>query len=389
MKTVLILAPYCSLPGEPRFNRFLFLAYKLSDAGFKVTLVTSRFRHSDKCFRELNLFSDSNKREFDIVMLEELGYSKNLSFARYLSIISFARNFKKWFLANNDFDIVYSAFPSVETNVFLSKLRTLGSSGFKYIVDIQDIWPDSITSAIPILRYWPQWLLPFSKKANFVYRSADALLAVSQTYLDRALSVASPQFCDKVYIGSDFNVIQQVKAHQFGNENIRIFYLGAIGNSYDLDTAIKGVKNLASNGYKVELHIFGSGPDVARLQKIAGSETIFHGYLPYRDMFAFAKGCHIALNPIRQHAAQSVTNKLSDYLSLGCPILNSQCNDEVKVLLSGRLHANYTAGNVESIQSAIKKLLGDERLLQGWAPDERFNRDVGYNDIVELLSAFE
>ena len=42
---ITIVAPYCSLPSEPYFNRFWYLAELLSQS-HDVLLITSRFRHS-------------------------------------------------------------------------------------------------------------------------------------------------------------------------------------------------------------------------------------------------------------------------------------------------------------------------------------------------------
>ena len=41
---ITIVAPYCSLPSEPYFNRFWYLAERLSQS-HDVLLITSRFRN--------------------------------------------------------------------------------------------------------------------------------------------------------------------------------------------------------------------------------------------------------------------------------------------------------------------------------------------------------
>ena len=50
-------------------------------------------------------------------------------------------------------------------------------------------------------------------------------------------------------------------------------------------------------------------------------------------MMSVAKGCDISVNAIHSYAMQSITNKLSDYMALQKPILNSQVNDEVAEVL--------------------------------------------------------
>lgn len=43
---ITIVAPYCSLPSEPHFNRFWYLAELLSQS-HDVLLITSNFKHYD------------------------------------------------------------------------------------------------------------------------------------------------------------------------------------------------------------------------------------------------------------------------------------------------------------------------------------------------------
>ena len=77
---ILIVAPFCSLPGETHFNRFLHLSRVLSE-NHEVVLITSRFRHFDKEQREIS----QNSENFSIVLIDEPGYKRNVSLARVLS----------------------------------------------------------------------------------------------------------------------------------------------------------------------------------------------------------------------------------------------------------------------------------------------------------------
>ena len=143
-KRVLIVAPYCLLPGETGFNRFLYLAEFISD-DYDVTLVTSSFRHLDKSHRSDNPVEQG----FNIILIDEPGYKKNVSLGRLYSHSRFIMNFKKWFRSCHDFDLVYSAYPLIETNIVLGQHKD--EYGFKLIIDVQDIWPESISSFLPLI----------------------------------------------------------------------------------------------------------------------------------------------------------------------------------------------------------------------------------------------
>lgn len=91
------------------------------------------------------------------------------------------------------------------TNLLLGKHKA--RLGYKLIVDVQDVWPESFSSVVPFLKKVPHKLLPFASRANRAYRCADALVAVSQTYLDRAKEANPNVPGEAVYIGTDFAAI--------------------------------------------------------------------------------------------------------------------------------------------------------------------------------------
>lgn len=382
---ITIVAPYCSLPSEPHFNRFWYLAELLSQS-HNVLLITSNFKHYDKSFRRPEDAEAASQGRLKVMLLEESGYGKNVSLGRLASHHRFVRHFEKW-LENcrpGEQDIVYSAYPLIATNLLLGKHKA--RLGYKLIVDVQDVWPESFSSVVPFLKKIPHKLLPFASRANRAYRYADALVAVSQTYLDRAKEANPNVPGEAVYIGADIPKLDAVPAKDFGDDKTRLFYLGTLSYSYDVETVCKGVRKLLDDGENVELHIMGGGPDLEKLKQYENHAIKFYGYLPYSEMMSIAKGCDIAVNAIHSHAMQSVTNKLSDYMALQKPVLNSQTNAEVLDLLNLLPHANYRSGDVDSFVQAAKDIL--KRKNDPVQSDEivrRFKRDVAYQKIVNLI----
>lgn len=376
MKNILILAPFCSLPNEPSFNRFLYLAGMLTER-YDVTLVTSRFRHYDKIHR-----INDNYTKFKIVLIDEPGYKNNVSFKRIYSHHIFCENLQVWLTNNNKFDLVYSAFPLIESN--LRVLSTL--TDFIFVVDVQDIWPESIASVFPFVEKIPLKYLPFTKKANQVYSKADALVAVSRTYLERAKIVNRTEDSVVVYIGSDFDEIERSPAINLStnNNNFRLVYIGTLSFSYDVETIIKSVNELAKEGVEIEFHIFGSGPFETKLKNIAGESVFFHGFVSFSEMVSFMKSCDVGVNCLSKSAKQSVTNKLSDFLSLGIPILNSQKNKEVIELLKSVDSEYYLAESVLACKASITNLYNRKETLS-FLPNKEFDRVIGYQKITTLI----
>ncbi len=375
---ILIVAPYCSLPNETHDNRFLYMSNLLA-AKNSVTLITSDFRHSDKVHR---LGKDFSSLKFEIVTIHEPGYINNVSLKRVLSHRVWLKNFKSWmeeFYPIYKFDIVYSAYPFIASNIYLGKIKN--KFGFKLVVDVQDVWPESIVSVFSSMKFIPWSRFPFCLYANKAYKSADALVAVSQTYLDRAklANCKVPALC--LYIGADLDRILSLSAAKLDKlteiGGLNLIYLGSLGHSYDIETMIIGVNQLSTVYPRIYLHLIGAGPNDAYFKSIAGNNVIFHGFVDYDVALGMCKSADILINPIKSHALQSITNKLSDYFCVGKPILNSQRNPEVKRLLELIPHFNYDSGNVNSFCQGVEYLI-----------DNYFNEDSNF-DNKNILQLFD
>ena len=385
---ITIVAPYCSLPSEPHFNRFWYLAELLSQS-HDVLLITSNFKHYDKSFRRPQDAEAASKGRLKVMLLEESGYGKNVSLDRVKSHHVFVKNFEQWL--NNcrpsEQDVVFSAYPLIATNLLLGEHKA--RLGYKLIIDVQDVWPESFSSVVPFLKKIPHNLLPFSSRANRAYRYADALVAVSQTYLDRAKEANPNVPGEVVYIGADFPKLDAAPAKDFGDDKTRFFYLGTLSYSYDVETVCKGVRKLLDNGENVELHIMGGGPDLDRLKQYACEGIKFYGYIPYAEMMSVAKGCDISVNAIHSYAMQSITNKLSDYMALQKPILNSQQNPEVHRLLNLLPHEHYRSGNGADFAAAYRRLTHNRQApVQRDEIARRFDRDTAYRRIIAMIEGF-
>lgn len=410
MKSILVVAPYVSLPGEPTFNRFLYLCYQWAKA-YEVTLVTSAFCHFTKTQR-VSADWQSADLPFQLVLIDEPGYRNNVSAARYWSHRVFHRGFSSWLLdaLNSEarFDIVYSAFPLISTNLTLGALKR--EFEYKLIIDIQDIWPDSICGAIPFLKAADFLLAPLRDRAHKAYGYADGIVAVSQTYLAVALERCSNTASQVTYLGADYSLIEAIAPKQLASDTIRLVYIGTLSHSYDIETVIRGFMDLALPELNIALHILGDGPDRRRLEAIANRamsnpqepakshrHIFFHGYLPYPDMIAFVKACQFTVNPIVKSAAQSITNKLSDYIALGLPILSSQRNEEARRLVEASGGYFFEAGSPESFCAIAQKAILTDLQKTYRAPaklplpndniNALFNRQIAYPQITQFIKS--
>jgi glycosyltransferase involved in cell wall biosynthesis len=401
-KKVLIVAPFTILPGEKGFNRFRYIAEELALLGHEVELVTSNYSHAEKRFRHPE---DSkglgSSLSYKLTLIEERGYSRNVGLARIRSHRAFERNLG-FYLQRREprADVVYAAYPLMgAAHLAGSYAKRLG---IPFILDIQDIWPESINSVLKLPDPWLKLLLlPFSAYANHVYKLADYIVGVSDTYVARGKAVnrtAKAYHC--LFIGADQAYFDACAGREVDvNKPIGQFwitYIGTLSHSYDIETVIRAVALLARTGYgDMVFNIFGSGPHEARFRQLAEqlqAPVRFMGHQSYEDMVPYLVRSDVAANAISRGARASVTNKIGDFLFAGLPMINSCESKEVmKLVTDSSIGFNYKPGDYTGCahyiallfhQRSFSRQLGaNSRKLA----ESRFDRRKTYPELYKLI----
>jgi hypothetical protein len=107
-------------------------------------------------------------------------------------------------------------------------------------------------------------------------------------------------------------------------------------------------------------------------------------------MLNLVKKMNFLVNPIKDGASQSVTNKLSDYILLQKPIISSQNSDEIQSFFTERSYYLYEARNINDFISTSKKIIDDSHIIN-FNVDliNLFDRNVSYPQFVNWLSSIK
>ena len=386
-KHILIVAPYITFPNEPGANRFIAVAKKLSQK-YNVTLVTSKFCHILKSIRAQNPYM----QDFKVILIDEPGYQKNVSFERLLSHHIFCKKFEQFLASYNEpIDLVYSAYPLIKTNYILGKYKK--KYEYKLVIDVQDIWPEAISGPIPLFSNTiaQKILSPITRYANTTYSLADGLVAVSKTYLKRSdVKNLDDNLKKVVYIGADSLHFENYEREKKAQKIIAT-YIGTMAGSYDLETVVKAA---ALCHEFVQIQFIGTGPHEQNLKTLNtehGNYIRFLGSLTYDNAMKILISSDIAINPIKATSQQTITNKLSDYFCCGLPIISCQESEEVKELLALGGGVQYCANNAADLAKQLIRLSQDRETLEKMSlvnqniAKERFLRDISYNEISHLV----
>ncbi len=397
-RDILIIAYFTHLPWQSSNGRFHYLARLIDKKKADVEIVTTDFSHGTKKHISATTRQLQNS-DYTFTMIHEPGYCKNISIRRYYSHHLASKNLKKYLRARKKPDLIYCAVPPPNFAEVAAQYAT--RNDIPFIIDVQDIWPEAYKMFFdkpPI----SDWLFsPVEKAANYVYNAADAIIAVSKTYAERA--VRANQKCHKpmvVFLGTELKTFDEMAerfvADTSKKQELWLGYVGSLSHSYDIPCVIDALSVLKEKGVKdIKFVVMGDGPLRAKYEQYAESKGIwtdFTGRLDYGKMVGLLSACDIAVNPIMKNSGGSIINKHADYAAAGLPILNTQESHEYRELVNRwGIGFNCYNGDAYDLADKLGLLYGDAELRRRMGNNSRqlaksqFDRAKTYRPIAELL----
>ena len=180
-------------------GRFSYLAKMLSESN-EVEVVTSSFYHPSKKTRvpvEINT-------GYKVTFIDEPGYPKNVCLKRFWSHYKWGRNLLEYLKGRKKPDVIYCAVPSL-TGPYLAA-KYCEKENIRFVIDVQDLWPEEFQMVLNIPVISDIIFFPFKILADGIYKRADAICAVSDTYCQRAARVNNKvKETTTVFLGTELN----------------------------------------------------------------------------------------------------------------------------------------------------------------------------------------
>lgn len=400
---IVILADFCGRFDGKGNSRFLYLADMLCKE-HSVEILTSDFDHGTKS----HFMSEIKGFPYKITMLHEESYTKNVCLKRFYAHYIFGKNVANYLKKRKKPDVIYCAVPTLMASYEAAKYCE--KNKIKYIVDIQDLWPEAFQMVFHVPIISKIIFLPFQWLANNIYKRADEIVAVSKTYVNRALLVNKK--CEVghcIFLGTkleDFDTYATKKADredievlikQKKPEECWLAYCGTLGYSYDLICVLDALKSIKKQGYiPPKFIVMGGGPKKEEFEKYAKEndvDVLFTGKLIYSDMCRLLCKCDIVVNPIVKGAAQSIINKHADYASSGLPVLNTQeCIEYRELIDKYNMGFNCNNGDSRDLADKLCNLIQNKELRNEMGKnarkcaEEKFDRKYSYNEILQIIN---
>ena len=380
---------------ESNNSRFVYIAKLLAmSKNNNVEIITSDFNHTKK-----EKFNKIGKLDgVKITACHEPGYPKNVCLKRFNSHKKLSKNIKEYLEKRRKPDIICCAIPSLAVGKIVAQYAE--KNGVRFVIDIQDLWPEAFKMVFKIPLLSNAIFYPMKRQANYIYKCADDIIAVSETYCNRALKVNKKVKKGlSVFLGTDLNYFDECAKKnkvEFDDDLVRIAYIGTLGHSYNIPIVIDAIRYLNDKGINnLKFIIMGDGPLKEEFENYAEEKKVdcqFTGRLEYEKMVGLLCSCDIAVNPIKKGSAGSIINKVGDYAAAGLPVINTQENNEYRNLVEEyKIGFNCENNNSNDLAEKINILWNDEKSRKGFGNNNRklaekkFNRNRTYNEIVKLM----
>ncbi len=380
---------------ESNNSRFVYIAKLLAmSKNNNVEIITSDFNHTKK-----EKFNKIGKLDgVKITACHEPGYPKNVCLKRFNSHKKLSKNIKEYLEKRRKPDIIYCAIPSLAVGKIVAQYAE--KNGVRFVIDIQDLWPEAFKMVFKIPLLSNAIFYPMKRQANYIYKCADDIIAVSETYCNRALKVNKKVKKGlSVFLGTDLNYFDECKEKnnvEFNDNIIRIVYIGTLGHSYDILLIMKAIKILNNQGIKnIKFIVMGDGPLKDDFEKFAKEKHInceFTGRLEYEKMVGLLCSCDIAVNPIKKGSAGSIINKVGDYAMAGIAVVNTQASLEYKEIVEKyKIGYNSSDNDLSDLVVKMKRLIKNKKLRDEMGrnnrnlAEEKFDRKKTYNQIVKII----
>lgn len=378
-------------------SRFVYIAKLLARSEEnKIEIITSDFNHVKK----VNFNHVGKLNKIKITTCHEPGYPKNVSLKRFASHKKLSTNIKKYLEKRKKPDVIYCAIPSLSVGKVVAKYAE--KNNIRFIIDVQDLWPEAFKMIFNIPLISDLIFYPMKREADYIYSKADDIIAVSNTYADRAAKI-NKKYKSKlsVFLGTDLEQFDKMKKENeviSFDDIIRVGYIGTLGHSYDIKCVIDSIKLLNNKGVNNILFVvMGSGPLQEEFENYAKKRNVnceFTGRLNYNQMIGKLCSCDIAVNPISKGAAQSIINKVGDYAAAGLPVLSTQeCPEYRKLVEDYNIGFNIENGNIEELANKLEILYKDKELRielgnnNRKLAEERFDRKTSYKKIEKIINS--
>ncbi|KAA6315249.1 hypothetical protein EZS27_034262 [termite gut metagenome] len=338
MKEILLVSAFGDITDKKN-SRFFKIYSALS--AYNLKFITSDFDHRSKSRKDLVNLPQGT-------YIHVPPYKKSLSVQRFFSHIIFAAKLKLE-LKNIKIkpDVIYCSTPT-STSAYICG-RFCKKEGIKFIIDVIDLWPESLYSISKFEKLFKIICYPWQKITEKAYGYADVICAESKKYMQIAKAYNLNALSNYTYLGVDSKAIDELLRQSNieldkPNDELWICYGGHLGNSYDFLSIIKSLVYIQNKNIKYKFFFVGDGEKRKQIETFLSRYNLsvfITGVLPYCDYLKQISYCDIAINIFKENTRVIHSFKFNDYVAMNLFILNSLPGETADMISMYKIGLNF------------------------------------------------
>lgn len=259
-------------------------------------------------------------------------------------------------------DVVIGSSPS--PLAALAAMRVARKSGAVFVLEVRDLWPQTLVEIGNLSPYHP-FVLLLDVVQRILYRRASrivTLLPTSREEIVRRGGRADHVVC--IPNGVDLHLRGDVARAEPVDGRFDVVYAGAHGTANSLDTIVDCAAILEREGSPIMFRMYGDGPEKERLERSTsdrGASNIrFHAPVPKAKVYEILAGsdaCVLALKRSDLYRHGFSLNKLWDYMAAGRPIVFA-ADAPQNVVEATRCGITVPAEDPQEMADALRTLAG-------------------------------
>nr|WP_148256382.1 glycosyltransferase family 4 protein [Thermovirga lienii] len=356
------------------------MAKELVKKGHKVTIIASNFQHGVGKYNAELPMGRKYKEEFldgiRFLWIDTPPYEGNTIRRLFnMFVFSWRLRFNNYFAGDNEKpDVIIGSSP--HPFAALSAARLADKYKIPFVVEIRDLWPQSLIDLGRISKYHP-FIILLAWLEKYLYRKAERIIVLlpgAAQYI-RDLGIKEEKV---VWIpnGIDTDLFPNMDLNKKADGKFTVMYAGAHGLANNLEIILYAAQKLQEEGFedRIIFRLIGEGPEKHNLQMLAEKlnlkNVIFKDPIPKNEIHYNLSKADAFLMILKKSSVFRwgvSPNKLFDYFIMAKPIIWAveAFNDPVKEAGAG---VSIPPEDPVALAEAVKELFymkPEERLEMG------------------------
>jgi glycosyltransferase involved in cell wall biosynthesis len=260
-------------------------------------------------------------------------------------------------------DIIYVYHPPITAGLSAAVIGFFRRTPF--VIDVQDLWPDTLRSTGMISN--ERALALAGKVCNWTYRRAKHVVVLSPGFRKILIERGIPaerlsviyNWCDEQALATD-NATSVDTSYLDGHFNV--VFAGNIGKAQALEAVIRAAQIVWERDKAVRFVFVGAGVEVESLKVLAAQLGVqnlrFVPRVPMSEVGAILSRADVLLVHLKDDPLFAITipSKTQAYLAVGKPILMGVRGDAADLVTQAQAGMTVTPENDEAIADAVLRM---------------------------------